>query len=42
MQVAKRLARGCEATENARGVRGHAAPDTFCNLELNFHVWIYH
>ena len=24
MQDAKRLARGCEATENARKVRGHA------------------
>ena len=24
MQDAKHLARGCEATENARGVRGHA------------------
>ena len=24
MQYAKRLARGCEATENARKVRGHA------------------
>ena len=33
MQDAKRLAQGCEATDNARGIRGHAAPDTFCHLE---------
>ena len=33
MQDAKRLARGCEATENARGVQGYAAPNKFCNLE---------
>jgi hypothetical protein len=29
MQVAKRLARGCKATENARGVRGYAPPENF-------------
>ena len=27
MQDAKRLARGCEATENAKGDRGHAPPE---------------
>ena len=27
MQDAKRLAPGCEATENAKKVRGHAPPE---------------
>ena len=29
MQDAKRLAQGCEATKNARGVQGHAPPEFF-------------
>ena len=33
MQDAKRLARGCEATENARGVRGHAPSEKIGNRE---------
>ena len=34
MQDAKRLARGCESTENARKVRGHASPSgKNCNSE---------
>ena len=33
MQDAKRLARCCEATENATKVRGHAPPEKKCNLE---------
>ena len=35
MQDAKRLARGCEATENARGVRAHAPPEFVFNQECH-------